>query len=350
MRIVGPLGVVGCLIGLQLGAAAAPQVTITDVGPPLPGSGPVALATGSALGFLPFVLIGDATGNQVRAYRLDALTGAPTFMTSVPVPGGPSAIALGPANTSFVLVTSVLSNEVRCFQLNPFLGQLTQVGPAVSSGGVGPVAIATQEDGFVLVANKDSDDVRVLRLNQITGVFVSVGGHSVGDRPVGVAIHRRSPSTSKVIVAHTNSLDMQYFEMDANGAIHPRDVENLGAHVTSVAFGRRGNLALGATYPAGDVHGFLTLGGQLTPLGAHPTGGDVTDMVLSDRRIYVTGVEPPRMAVLGPALGGGLQTLGSHALSGVSTRTLATVQGWGGATFVIVNEFHNNQTRILRVE
>jgi DNA-binding beta-propeller fold protein YncE len=332
---------VSLALALALAAPAlARPVTLTPVGNPVPGVGPVGLGVAETrVGT--YVVVADHQGNTVRSFGIDRTTGALTPAGSAAAPDGPSAVAVSRAGR-YVVVAGLRSNDVSVFSLDASSGALARVGSPVPSGGSGPVALDVGDDGFVVVANKDSDQLGVLRLNLATGALVSVGSHAVGSGPADVKV-----AGGRVLVGHALSNDVHLLSLDRYGNLLPVDAKPVGARVTSVVVGPHGHLAAAGTYPNGDVHGFLVGHRGLTPLGATATGGDLTDLALSDRgTLFATGITPARVGAF-DLTRHGLTLSGNLAMTGLSSRTLATVQGRHG-TFVIVNEYNNNQTVVLQ--
>ncbi len=160
--------------------------------------------------------------------------------------------------------------------------------------------------------------------------------------PVGNAPSDVKVSGRFVLVGHMISNDLHLLHLDRFGMLYPLDVEPLGTTmVTSVAV--RGRLAVASTY-GGDVHGFIIGPRQLIPLGAHPTGLDLTDVEISDRGVlFATGWTIPAISAFELDPRGQFQQVGTLPLAGSSFRKMALVRGWW-TTYVLINEQHNNQT------
>ena len=328
------------LLGLTLACQVlAGPVTITPVGEPIPGVGPVGVAVAtSRVGT--YVVVADHQGNNVRSYGIDSRTGKLTLAGTAAVSDGPSAVAASRAGR-YMVVASLRSNDLSVLRLDPN-GGLIPVGPPVSSGGSGPVSLDVNDDDMVVVANKDSNQLNVFRLDP-NGGLIDLGSRTVGTGPADVKISR-----NRVVVGHATSNDVHLLALDAAGTLHPIDSKPVGARVSSVAFGEHGRVATVSTFPDGTVHRFAVGPRGLTSMGSSATGGDITDLTIRDRgTVFVAGITPARVAAFDQTPQG-LQQTGSLAMSGLSSRNLAIVGG-RRTTFVIVNEYNNNQTRVLEV-
>jgi hypothetical protein len=342
------------VLGASMPAPGRP-LTLTPVGNPIPGVGPVGIAVAETSGGT-YALIGDYQGNTVRSLRLDPATGTLSAVGSVPVTDGPSAIAAYRTGHLFV-VSNLRSNNVTSLRLDPATGTLSAVG-SVPSGGTGPSAIAINHDGVVVVANRDSNNVGVLRLDPATGTLSAVGSVTVGTGPAAVKI-----SGNVVAVGHAVSNDVHLLHLDRHGALSTIDTRSVGARVTWLhldavpAIGARHSgsptqarleyRVAASTYPNGDVHTFIAEPARLTPLGAHATGGDIISIALQGYDLFVAGLQPGRLSAFdytSPVL----PQTGTLPLSGQSSRTIATVKGPGDTTYVIVNEYNNNRTLSVR--
>jgi hypothetical protein len=320
---------------LTTAAAGGDALDLAQVGAPLPGIGPVAL---DAIEFHSgtYVLIANYQNDDLRSLGIDPVTGQLTILGTAPT--GPSALAVS-GDGRHVVCTNLLSNNVSTIRLDPDTGALSPVG-LIPSGGNGPAAIAISDDGYVLVANRDSDTLGILQLDPVSGELATVGAAPVGDAPTAIKISWRS-----VVVGHALSNDVHMLELDRFGALHPVDVQNVGARVTSVAIDRRTVVA--ATYPNGVVHAFNLGPKGLEATGSYSTGGDITDLEYSwNGTLFAAGIAPARVAAF-ELDRHGLQQVGTLALSGLSSRTLATVRGTKRATWVILNEYNNNQTLVV---
>lgn len=110
-----------------------------------------------------------------------------------------------------------------------------------------------------------------------------------------------------------------------------------------------GPIAVAGTF-AGDVHGFLLAGRHLISLGTAATGGDITDVTISERgTLFVTGGIPGRVSAFELDNRLRLREVGTLALPGLTSRSLATVRGRGRGqtTWVLANEFQTNQTWVI---
>ncbi len=324
--------------------AVAHPVTISPVGNPVPGQGPVGVAVAEPRGSDPFVLVADHLGNRVRSLRLNRRTGLLSPAGSADVPGRPSDLAVS-RGAGFVLVSSLQTSQVSVLSLDARTGALAQVGSPLPSGGTGPLGLDITNDGFVLVANKDSDQIGVLRLNQRTGVLVSVGSHTVSSGPSKVRV-----AGNRVFVATAISNDVHMLHVDRYGNLLPRDTKPVGAPIYSLVVGLGGRAVAAGTYPNGDVHGFLAGPRRMVSIGSSPTGADITDMAWLPQAggtLVVTG-NTPRVAAFDIGRGG-LSPSGNLPMIGVALRKMATVRGEGRTTFVIVNEYENHFTHVLEL-
>jgi hypothetical protein len=191
----------------------------------------------------------------------------------------------------------------------------------------------------VLVANNASDAVGVVRVDRRTGTLSPVGAVPVGGAPNDVKVSGRN-----VVVGHGTSNDVHHYRLTRSGALERLDVEPVGGSpVTSLDV--HGRWVAAGTF-AGDVHLFRIGRQGLTPLGAHPTGGDITDVAFgSDATLFVTGGIPSRLAAFDPMPFAPLGTLDLGA--GLTSRTLATVRGDRRTTWVFVNEFQSDRTVVV---
>jgi 6-phosphogluconolactonase (cycloisomerase 2 family) len=321
--------------------ALAPPLTLTPVGNPVPGVGPVPVTVAETAQWA-YAMVADYQGGQVRSLRIDPATGVLAPVGSAPVPGGPSALAIS-REGSYAVVTTLQNQNVTSLRIDPTTGALTPVGNA-PSGGSGPSAAAVTNDGFVLVANQDSDNVGVLKLDPTTGGLLPVGVRAVGDGPACIAVAGR-----KVLVGHALSNDVHLLNIDRFGALTPIDTQSVGERVTGVAIQKPPGIVIAGTYPSGRAHAFVVTAGALVPLGSAATGGDITDLDYSGRgQLLVTGISPPRLAAFDVSTAG-LGVAGSLTLEGISSRTLAIARGEGSNDYAIVNEYNNNRTIVIRM-
>lgn len=319
--------------------ALARPLTLTPVGNPIPGVGPVGLTVAETRGGT-YVIVGDHQGNTVRSLRLDRGTGALTPIGSIPLANGPSALAVS-RNGQFVVATTLRGNDVTSLRLDAGTGALSPIG-SVPSGGSGPLAVAINDNGVVVVANKDSDSVGVLQLDPQTGALRPIGSHTVGTGPSSITI-----SGNQVVVGTSISNDVHLLRLDRFGALYPVDSAAIGARITSVATSANGNVLAVGTYPNGNVHGFVVGPRRLLSIGSTNTGGDITSLTISEGRLFVAGIQPARVASF-ELDRHGLQQTGNLAMTGLSSRTLAAVGGPGRTSYVIVNEYNNNQTLVVK--
>lgn len=340
VRGVTGLSLAAVLLGFA-GAAFARPLTLSPVGAPIPGQGPVGLATITDPKHGTFVIIADFFGNQVRSYGFDRNTGSLTPVDVEPLPNGPSALAVSPGG-KFVLATTLGGNDVTSYAIDPVSGALSPVG-AVPTGGTGPVNLDVSDDGFAVIANKDSDSLGVVQIDPISGALSPIGAVPVGDGPNDVKVARRN-----VVVGHANSNDVHLLRLDRFGGLLPISNVPVGARVTGVAV--RGRQVAVGTFP-GDVLGFNLSRGRLIPTYSHFTNGDITDVTISERgTLFVTGGIPGRVTAFERERPG-LREVGTLALpGGLTSRTLATVKGPNQTTWVIVNEFQGNQTQVIAAQ
>jgi hypothetical protein len=343
------------LLVLPATPALAPPVTLTQVGTPIPGVGPVGMSVEKLPGGV-FVLVANYQNDDLRSLRFDPATGALFPVSTIRTGDGPSAVVAS-KDGNFACVSNLLSNDISALRIDPATGLLTLMGTA-SSVGSGPSSIALSDDGYVVVANRESDSLQALKLDQETGTLTQRSVYPAGNGPADIAVSGR-----KVVVGHALSNDVHYLNLDEGGALHPIDVESVGERVTAV--GIQKNVAIAATYPGGNLYAFSLTATGMVPLGFYSTGGDITDfgflrlplgpgspvlpLEVSSMRIVVTGINPPRVQVF--ELGsGGITSLGSLPLTGNSSRTLQVVPSTGtGDAHVVVNEYNNNRTLVVRV-
>lgn len=336
--------------------ASHAELTLTPVGSTHPGVGPVGLATAQT-SERAYVFVGDYQGDAVRSLRLDRATGTLTPVGSVALPNGPSALAVT-SDAAFVLATSLRGNSVTSLRFDPVTGGLAPIG-SVPSGGTGPTAIAVGKHGYVFVANRDSNEVGMLRLNPSTGGLVPIRSVPVGVSPSTVAV-----ADNAVFVGHAGTNDVHQLRLNpATGGLTPVGSGVVGARIVSMAVDsidtaeakpgaalERGTHRVHvATYPNGEVHEFRAGPRRLVPVGSFTTGGDLTSIAPDGRGgIFAAGAQPGRLAAFDLHVTG-LTPTGTLALSGLSSRTIATVPGTEpGTTLVIVNEYNNNQTLVVR--
>lgn len=315
-------------------------LTLTQNGAPIPGPGPVGIAVADTNGGGTYAVIADFSGNQVRSFRIDRSTGALSPVGAVPLANGPAAVAVAPGGR-YALVTTLRGNDVTSYSIDRSTGALTPIG-AVPTGGSGPVNLDVTSDGYAVIANKDSDSLGVVRIDRSTGALSPVGAVTVGNAPNDIKLIGR-----QVVVGHALSNDVHLLHLDQFGALYPLDVRSVGAsRVTAIS--TIGPIAVAGTF-AGEVHAFFVAGGQLRPLGSAATGGDITDITISDRgTLFVAGGIPGRVSAFELDHRLRLREVGTLPFPGVLTsRTMATVRGRGQTTYVISNELQGNQTVVI---
>lgn len=320
-------------IALLSGPASGGPLVLSPVGD-VPAEAPCGLTVAESRAAA-FAMVGDHEGDAVRSLRIDRTSGLLTLVGSVTLPNGPSALAVAPGGR-FVLGTTLRGNDVTSYSIDRTSGLLTLVG-STTSGGQRPVNLAVGKGGFAIIANADSDNVGVVKIDRTSGLLTLVGSVTVGDAPSDVKVSGR-----KVIVA--TSTDVHYLALSKSGSLEPMDVESVGASpVTSVDV--RGSWVAAGTF-GGEVHTFRIRRGNLTPLGANPTGGDITDVAFSpDGTLFVTGGFPPRLSAfdLEPFAQVGTVAFGPA----LTSRTLAITRGNKRTDWVMVNEFQSDRTVVV---
>jgi DNA-binding beta-propeller fold protein YncE len=336
-----PLSIV--LAVLASSAEAAP-LTLSPVGVPIPGQAPVGIAT-RTFGRNTYVAIADYEGNQLRHTRLDKTTGTLSPVGAVPIPNKPSAVASAHKGP-FLLVTTEDGDDVTSVRIDPATGLLTLVGSSVTSGGADPVNLDVDKRGHAVIANKASSTLGVVRIDPKTGLLSLVGAPI----PVGAGPNDVKVKGKHVVVGTAVSNEVHLLRLDKRtGSLAPVDVKSVGAsRVTGVTI--KGNLVIAATF-AGDVHAFEIGSKGLKPLGAHPSGGDITDVAFAPNGwLFVAGGLPGRLAAFTFHKKRGLEDASTLDLTPFTSRTIATVKGKKGATFVIENEFQGDQTIVVSAQ
>jgi hypothetical protein len=152
-----------------------------------------------------------------------------------------------------------------------------------------------------------------------------------------------------VVVGTAVSNEVQLLRLDRHGALHPVDARPVGAsEVSGVTI--KGSLVVASTF-AGELHAFLIGARSLKPLGAYPTGSDVTDVAFAPNgALFVAGGLPGRLASFSFHKKRGLEDASTLPLAALVSRTLATVKGKKGTTFVIANEFQGDQTIVVAAQ
>jgi hypothetical protein len=168
----------------------------------------------------------------------------------------------------------------------------------------------------------------------------------VGDAPNDVKVSGRH-----VLVGHSITTDVHLLRVDQFGALYPLDRKSVGPVTTTIpgvtGVSIRGPIAAASTF-TGEVHGFLILGRRLVSIGSAQTGGDITDLEISDRgTLFVTGGIPGRVSAFELDNRFRLQQVGTVTLPGLTSRTLATIRGRGQTTWVLANEYRGNQTWVI---
>ncbi len=328
-------------LAVLAGSAQAAPLTLSPVGVPIPGQAPVGIAI-STIGRDTYVAIADYEGNQLRHTRLDKTTGTLTPVGAVPIPNKPSAV--GRAHKGpFLLVTTEDGDDVTSVRIDRTSGLLTLVGGVVPSGGQDPVNLDVGQRGHAVIANKASSTLGVVRLDPKTGTLSPVGVPV----PVGAGPNDVKVKGKHVVVGTAVSNEVELLRLDnRTGSLVPVDVKSVGAsRVTGITV--KGNLVVAGTF-AGDVHAFQIGSKGLKPLGAYPSGGDITDVAFAPNGwLFVAGGFPGRLSAFTFHKKRGLEDESTLDLTPFRSRTIATVKGKKGATFVIENEFQGDQTIVV---
>ena len=320
-------------------ANAGPR-TLTPVGNPIKGKAPFAVDTVETLNGT-FAVIGENQGNKVRSYAVDRATGALISVDTQKLLKGASDLKFIVGPRRLLAISNLKSDNVDVLSLDD-AGKLIPVSDA-PSGGKGPIALDVMDEGFAMVANRDTENMVVIKVDPVTGAMSIVNNIPLAPAPRAV-----KTTGQKVIVGHDSGI-LGIFKVDrASGAIILTHVENVGAQVTSMDIKAK-RLAVGTF--EGDVFIYKITKLSLKLLKKNSIGSSiVTDVSFSDKKtLFVTDVNPGRVAAFDLAKNGKLKLSGELQLTGQSSRALATVPGENKKdTFVIINEFSNNRTLVVK--
>ena len=196
-----------------------------------------------------FVYVANQIGNDVSAYRINAVTGALTQILCGGGTGcvgdnfqalgasGASSIVVDPSLGKFAYMANAFSNDVSAFTINAATGALVQVscGLGLACGGANflagtrPLSVTVDPSAkFAYVANSASNDVSAYTVNAVTGALTQIPCGSgagcninnnilAGTRPLSVTI---DPSGKVVYVANSGSGDVSAYRINvATGAL-----------------------------------------------------------------------------------------------------------------------------------
>lgn len=321
-------------------------LTLTPVGSPVPGKAPLPISVASVSNRL--ILIGEYGGKNLTLWDLDAATGNLTAEGTARVQKGTSDITtVTTASGTFVFASNILHDDVDSLELEPGTGALKPIG-RTHSGGVGPVALGVVNTGgtnYVLSANRDSANLGVLRLDPATGVLAPVGNTPLPPDPVDL-----KTAGDRVIVG-TSSGYIAMARIDRTGFLTPVDVEYYsGQQITAMAV--KGNRLAAAT-AAGEIWTLKIGTNSLDLLARNQLGkGYISDVAFSKKNtLFAVGASPGWLAAYKFPKNGSLSLRAEYSITGQSQRTIATVKGdEKGETFVIMTEFHLNQTQVFRAK
>ncbi len=319
-------------------------LTLTPVGNVVPGKAPLAISVVS--GDNPHVLIGNYRGKRLKSWDLEDITGNITAEGTARVQKGISDITTTKINgRTYVYTANIALSDVGALRLDAGTGALSPIGN-VSSGGVGPVALDVAFSGgqnFICVANRDSANLGVFRLDR-GGALSPIGSTPLPPDPIDLK------ATGNQVIVGTSPGIVALGRVEPNGFVTPLDAENLGQQITAMAV--RGNrLAVGTTL--GDVWTYKIGTTSLNFLQRNELGkGFISDLTFSKKStLFAVGGDPGWLAAYKFPKSGSLSLRAEFSLTGQSTRTIATVKGdEKGETFVIMNEFHLNQTQVFRAK
>ncbi len=321
-------------------------LTLSLVGDPLKGKAPYAIDTWR-IGSNHFVARGEYNGRKLGMFSFDNANGALTKTDSVPVGKGLSSLAAGGKDNAFVFSANIRRDQLAAFKVDPGSKTLSSI-QKVPSGGTGPIKIdldwvAIDDNGFCAVLNQDSAELTMFKVNE-GGMLSSWVRVPTLPEPMAVKL-----IGNRIVIAHSQgNVVMALLDKDT-GVVIPFDIDDAGGHITAMAVNGK---KLAVSTAEGDVVTYRVGPDSLSFLERNSLGkGYISDLTFAGKRtLFVTGgVGDGWLAGYKYPKNGRLTLQGELALAGQSQRTLATVKGdEKGETFVIVNEFHNNRSLVVR--
>jgi 6-phosphogluconolactonase (cycloisomerase 2 family) len=176
---------------------------------------------------------------QIRAYEVDAVTGALTAVTGGPVATNqfPSSLDVDPSG-KYLYARNQSSNQVSSYEIDPGTGALTAVAYSPSNVGEQPSFISVAEDTaplsfvskFTYIVDHDFDQLHAFAIDADTGVLNPVGGTlTVGGFANGATIDPKNR--------------FAYVPSAVSGWVHAYRIDATSGALTEIA---------GSPFPAGD--------------------------------------------------------------------------------------------------